>query len=145
MSPRLSRVPALLGRPRRRRSAVDFSVPPLPATEQLGSPDTEYELLSEFAGCHVDPDDGAALFGIAWGIIHRLAKCPDPEAIQARRDFERGILFAAEDGKTYRLRALLAGVIAALREGFPSRAEKTRRRARAQRLRRTPLSQELRN
>lgn len=126
--------PPLRGRPRRRRSAADFALPPLPALEPLGRPDVEYELLTGFAGCHVDPDDPAVLMGMTWAVIGRLAKSPDSEAIQTRRDLERGIIYAAQDQAVHRLRSVLATALGKIQEGFPTRAERSRRLKRAHRL-----------
>ncbi len=120
------------GRPRRRRTAADFPLPPLPAPAPR--PDRSWQSLAEFAGRHVDPDDGAALLGLAWQITARLARCTDAEAAEFAHDFWRVTRLAAERQDLGRLREVVLEAVRKLHQGFPTPAEQTRRQQRARRL-----------
>ncbi len=121
------------GRPPRRKTAEDFALPKPKPLPERPEPDGSYELLSEFAGRHVDPDEPRDLLALVWELAAGFAKWDDAEADHEWRQVMRRVAMAVENRQPECLRAAVVGAVKSLESGFPTPAEQTRRQARARR------------
>jgi len=136
--PRPKEEPRPVGRPRRRRTAADFALPPLPAPEGLATvgcfpTPQQWDTVRAWAGRAVNLEDADDVAGLLPRLGAAYGAHTDPEATAAWHAWGRAAWHALEDAKPRRFCRHVVRLVQGLVAGYPTPEERARRQRRAAR------------